>query len=469
MGSLSNHPSLSRGEKKEKGCGLHDLLAMGDFVKALTPSSTLDDPRRNTLDTRPGEKRRHQGNLSNWKDRKIEPTIVSSSAIRLRLPLLLRYLSALQHNPYNIHSSSKIVPDVESARKVKSDGGEMEEEQYTRIMQTTVALLECVAATHATAEEMEVLVSYLVPKLSKQFFVVPGAAAQAPSSSLTVPLLGSSKEKFIGSSGSNLLSLRRITPSHPYHTPDEAVWRCSWDKEPLEQALSRWAASTSQVAGKRAGGEECNTEQSERAGDEDLQDIDIGGMSDPEEEQVGPSEGIIGHTSVQGKIKKRRALSPTNTDTSRKGKSSLSLSMLQQSQEASVSKALMELTSLVLASLDERTALQQSRGNIESDIGPGKNQFGNLGEDGSPNDTGLSSHSRVSFVLPTKPDSLWVEYSSNVGGSAANGGTDLAAIISAVMYCCPVLRHVHVVVSFFISDLLSLSSLCGGLTAYLEN
>jgi len=323
-----------------------------------------------------------------------------------RLPLLMRILSEarpLSSVPVLIPVVSPTLPSPPGKDK---DGEEQQDDEDDPVIRQAVDRLEDRAARYSAAEGIELVACQLAPAVCRK------ASRLKPLSRAAPP-----RPRAAGAGGGG-------TSSSSWTTDElEAV-----ASSPLKgrRSTTRQLSSGSSIKRKFSGGpmktkkgvepsggpdDSKEDEQGERYDDSD------GDLSDVDQEELAVAGAVDGSPPQQKQRMLRR-------QSSRGRRESLAWAS-EDSQEATVIRALSELASLVVRSL--KTSSQ-----IEAEAG-----------------TGSTPSSRFALKIE---DSILAEEkpprSSNISVDRvfSMSGCDLASTVSSIMYHAPVLRHDHVAV-----------------------
>lgn len=341
----------SEGSRCPRSNRLHDLISIGEIESAL--STSVSSPTESEGDT----------------------------SLGIRLPLLLRWLTAVQ-------------PLVTTSPKLDEISGP----HTVACVHSVAPLLEDVAAAHHDAENVEVLVSSIAPAVCKD---VVGK----------LPPVSRKKSDKAFLSRQNWVQTGQADCD-------------AWDTNVLDKALHR-LSKQEQHKRKRESDQSAvsdNKKQKSTSNDEYLEKMKT--VIDVLEEDLKKDDEYMG-------VEQEDTNKSVDTTSAINGREDTLSSFFERASDdshiSSLRKVLHELILLVKISLNTN----------EDEVATANND-----EDGHRDSTPIHGASK-SPLIATKPDSILAETDTMISSSGV-GGFGLPVLISALMHHAPILRYRHV-------------------------
>jgi hypothetical protein len=358
---------------------LHDALALGEIELGLSNDG-------------PGEKSRGGG--------------VSKNVAELqRLPYLLRLLAKTR--PLSAIPS---LQDPSSSTSNNEETKEQQKHQQDPLLEAVVERLEHVAATYSMAEGVDVVTNYLVPALTKPLSQVPP-----------------------------LVPIKNKDGSISFRNTEALLEAAKYNPKASAKRRKRRASMISSASGD--GGEGDNDDEY----DSDVEMEDVPNTSQQQQLSTATGNnggGGDGEAPSDTHEKKRKHLSLDRRDSS-KGDGTTATAVAEDSLEATVSKTLTELVSLIVQSL---APVESSTETEDAGDGGG-------GHDHEHNHSSTHHHRHGHRLFLTADDSILAESGKGIEESAgaATGGSDLGSTLASIMHHAPVLKSQHVAVSILLN------------------
>lgn len=341
----------------------------------------------------------------------------------LRLPLLSRLLAAsqLQASIPSIHDLD--LPENSLSSLSSPPASEkLDESQEQQDLNEAVGILEGVAAAHPEAEGMDILTTFLVPEVCRKI-------------SKHLPL-----------------KRKRQKYSQKHHSWDGLSWNTTILKNTWADLDTSGGDGDIFHKGKKIK-RVCKDNQEQIQVMEEEYDDDDADDGDDDDDADSENENNSKYPA-----KKKCKMSTDDTSTSLSHSSFLKASsMAGDSQESAIRKILIEITQLVLKSLDLTKDQLNYGQEVEAKQTEGKEggelEIVEASEGKVPSDSNVEANPQSleeeggGATLGVKSDSLLAEQPSS-SSKPSFSANDVSFILPALMHHCPILRYRHVAVSF---------------------